>query len=70
MTTKPPGIARPSNIKASAQAEAEAIEGTRRLAIDLPTSMHRKLKLRATTQDRTIRDYVMALIARDLFESD
>lgn len=37
-----------------------------RLTFDIPRSLHKKLKLKAINQDRTIKDYLIKMIEREL----
>ena len=36
-----------------------------RLAVDLPLQMHRQLKVRAASEGKTIRDYIIWLLEKD-----
>lgn len=36
-----------------------------RLAVDLPMGTHRQVKIRAATQGKSIRDYIIWLLAKD-----
>jgi hypothetical protein len=37
-----------------------------RLSMDVPASLHKRLRMRALMQDRTMTDHVVGLIERDL----
>ena len=39
--------------------------GQARLAVDLPVGTHRQLKVRAAMQGKSIRDYMIWLLAKD-----
>lgn len=48
------------------KAAAQAIEaGEARLVVNLPIAIHRRLKIRATEQGKTIREYVLRLLEQD-----
>jgi predicted HicB family RNase H-like nuclease len=40
----------------------------KRLVVDLPDAVHRKLKLKATAEGLSIRDYVLALLKKEGIE--
>ena len=41
-----------------------------RLAVDLPLQMHRKLKVHAATEGKSIRDYIIWLLEKDGIPND
>ena len=42
--------------------KAKIVEGTTRLVVDMPTALHRRLKLQAVEQGMTIRQYVLGIL--------
>jgi len=47
-----------------------AKEETRRLNADIPVSLHRKLKIRATEEGRTITELLIELLEREISSTD
>lgn len=47
--------------KATAKAEKQV-----RITIDMPATLHRTVKIKAITENTTIRGYILGLIARDM----
>ncbi len=57
---------RPSKPRTDSSAAAKTIaEGTARIHIDVPVSVHVKLKMRTAERRTTIREYLLDLLARD-----
>jgi hypothetical protein len=47
--------------------EAETIEhGTQRLVVDIPSDLHREMKLRVVSEGRTIKAYVIEILREDM----
>jgi Antitoxin ParD len=65
----PSGIARPSQLAKEKTKAAALVVGTRRLAIDLPETFHRKLKVLAASEGTTVKAYVMDLLERAMTSS-
>jgi len=42
--------------------KAKIVEGTTRLVVDMPTALHRRLKMKAVESGKTIREYVLELL--------
>ena len=49
-------------VKKSKTTPTPAPKGSKRLVVDLPDEVHRRLKMAATAEGLSIRDYVMALL--------
>lgn len=61
-------MTRPSTAKSKAapqNGKAKIVQGTTRLVVDMPTDLHRRLKLKAVLNGKKIREYVLDLLARD-----
>ena len=42
--------------------KAKIVDGTTRLVVDMPTALHRRLKIKAVEHGKTIREYVLELL--------
>lgn len=56
-------MTRPSKSRAAPQSgKATIMEGTTRLVVDMPTALHRRLKMRAVESGKTMREYVLEVL--------
>ena len=51
--------------KIRAKRPEETREGEARLAVNLPTGLHRQIKARAAAQGTSIRDYILELLRKN-----
>jgi hypothetical protein len=42
--------------------KAQIVEGTTRLVVDMPTALHRRLKVKAVESGKTMREYVLEVL--------
>ena len=59
-------LERPSAARSSKEQRALSFDGPEaRLNITLPTAVHARVKIRAAEQRKTIRSYILSLLAKD-----
>lgn len=40
--------------------------GIKRMSVEFPSDLHRKMKIKAATEDMSMREYIISLLERDL----
>jgi hypothetical protein len=57
---------RPAGNKASSAKSVHPAEGTKRLTLDIPHSLHKELKLLSIHQEISMKDYIISVVERSL----
>lgn len=57
---------KPAGNKASSPRSVHPAEGTKRLTLDIPQSLHKQLKLLAIHQEISMKDYIIQVVERSL----
>ena len=57
---------RPAGKKASSPNSVHPAEGTKRLTLDIPHSLHKELKLLSIHQEISMKDYIIQVVERSL----
>lgn len=56
-------MTRPTTSRAAPQSgKAQIVEGTTRLVVDMPTALHRRLKVKAVESGKTMREFVLEVL--------
>lgn len=57
---------KPAGEKATSPRSVHPAEGTKRLTLDIPQSLHKKLKLLAIHEEISMKDYIIGVVERSL----
>ncbi len=57
---------KPAGNKASSAKSVHPAEGTKRLTLDIPHSLHKELKLLSIHQEISMKDYIISVVERSL----
>lgn len=57
---------KPAGAKASSAKSVHPAEGTKRLTLDIPHSLHKELKLLSIHQEISMKDYIISVVERSL----
>jgi len=52
----------PEDFLSSAKAEVDQVEPTKKMVVEIPVSLHKKIRIRAAQEERTIKDVVVGVL--------